>query len=315
MRDENHQMTCCICDEPLRPPYNVLGQRAYCEHHFAVVNKSHPGFWRAGVIQILSMGLLSVLVAGVAGAIGPLEGLPLLLVGVVLAVVPSAVWLAFFYRQDRLEPEPKHQVAAVFFLALILTDVVGRRIIDEWFQVRLWASADTATSLGAAILIVGMTWQAIAYVAVRLVVYATPEFDERMDGIVYGTVAGLGVATLTNLRYVLDNGGVALAPGVINVVTIALAQASFGGLLGYFMAEAKFTHRPNWWVPLGFTLAATLNGLFTWLIGEVSAAGLSVAYWRSLVLGLVVALGAFFTLVALMRRSTEVTLRQSGRPS
>ena len=52
----------------------------------------------------------------------------------------------------------------------------------------------------------------------RAIVYATPEFDERMDGIVYGTVAGLGVATLLNLRYMIDNDGVALAPGVIQVV-------------------------------------------------------------------------------------------------
>ncbi|NTV64801.1 MAG: PrsW family intramembrane metalloprotease [Oscillochloris sp.] len=306
-------LTCCICGEPLQPPYNILGQRTYCAHHFALVNKPHPGFWRAGVIQIVSTGLISALVAWLAGLLGPLEGPPLLLAGLALAVVPSLIWLVYFYRQDRLEPEPKHGVAAVFLLALVLADVIGRRLVDEWFQVRLWASADSTTSLAAAILIVGVTWQAIAYLAVRLLVYATPEFDERMDGIVYGTVAGLGVATLLNLRYVLDNGGVALAPGVIGVVTTALAQASFGGLMGYVLAEAKFTHRPLWWVPLGFALSAALNGLFSWLIGEVSAVGLGVAYWRSLALGLAVALAAFFCLVALMRRSTEVTLRQSRR--
>jgi hypothetical protein len=67
-------------------------------------------------------------------------------------------------------------------------------------------------------------------------------------------------------------------------------------------------------VPAGFALTAALNGLFGWLIGEVSTAGLGIDYWRSLVLGLVVALAAFFTLVALMRRSIEVTLRQTRRP-
>ncbi|NTW00151.1 MAG: PrsW family intramembrane metalloprotease [Oscillochloris sp.] len=314
MSDER-QITCCICDTPLQPPYRILGQRAYCDHHFALVNKPHPGFWRAGVIQIVATGLFSALVAFLAGLLGPLEGPALLVAGVVLAILPSAIWLIFFYRQDRLEPEPKHRVAAVFLLALVLADVFGRRMIDEWFHVRLWSSGSSSTSLAASILIVGVIWQLIAYAAVRIVVYATPEFDERMDGIVYGTVAGLGVATLVNLRYVLDNGGVALAPGVINVVTAALAQASFGGLMGYFMAEAKFTHRPIWWIPLGFALAALLNGLFSWLIGEVSAAGLGVEYWRSLVLGLAVALAAFFTLVALMRRSIEVTLSQPRRHS
>jgi RsiW-degrading membrane proteinase PrsW (M82 family) len=129
-----------------------------------------------------------------------------------------------------------------------------------------------------------------------------------MDGMVYGTVAGLGVATLLNLRYIIDNGGVEIAPGVIQTVTTALAQASFGGLMGYFMAEAKFAHRPTWWVPLGFALAAILNGLFSWLISEVSASGLTVDPWRSLALGVVVALAVFFVLVALMRRMTEVTL-------
>ncbi|MEI7770158.1 MAG: PrsW family glutamic-type intramembrane protease [Chloroflexales bacterium] len=312
---DDRQLTCCICDDPLRPPYHILGQRAYCDRHFATVNKPHAGFWRAGLVQIVSMGLISALVAYLAGMIGPLSGPALTLAGVVLAVVPSAIWLVFFYRQDRLEPEPKLRVAGVFLLALILADVLGRRVIEDWFQVRLWASASSATSLAASILIAGVTWQAVAYAAVRLLVYATPEFDERMDGIVYGTVAGLGVATLLNLRYVLDNGGVALGPGVINAVTAALAQASFGGLMGYFIAEAKFTHRPAWWVPAGFALSAALNGLFSWLIGEVSAVGLGVEYWRSLALGLAVALAAFFTLVALMRRSIDVTLRQTGRPA
>jgi RsiW-degrading membrane proteinase PrsW (M82 family) len=149
-----------------------------------------------------------------------------------------------------------------------------------------------------------------AYIAVRVMVYATAEFDERMDGIVYGTVAGLGVATMLNLRFVLLNGGVAIGPGVVQIVTTALAQASFSGLLGYWMAEARFVHRPLWWVPLGFAVTSLLNGLFSWLIGEVSAAGMSVEPWRSLVLGLGMALAAFFALIGLMRRSTEVTLRR-----
>jgi hypothetical protein len=78
--------------------------------------------------------------------------------------------------------------------------------------------------------------------------------------------------------------------------------------MGYFMAEAKFVHRPPWWVPLGFALAAILNGLFSWLISEVSASGLTVDPWRSLAMGLVVALAVFLVLVALMRRTTDVML-------
>jgi len=306
------ELRCCVCDTPVFPPYNTLGQRVYCDPHFAAVNKPHPGFWRAGALQILVMGIFAIVVAGFSSLLPDVGDSTLIGLGLLLAITPTALWLWYFYRQDRLEPEPKTRILAVFLLALVLQDFVGRRVIDDWFGIARWASFDTLTSLLASILIVGFTWQAIAYAAVRLVVYATPEFDERMDGIVYGTVAGLGVATLANLRFVLDNAGVALAPGVIQVTTTALAQASFGGLMGYFMAQAKFEHRPGWWVPLGFTIAAVLNGLFSWLISEVSASGLTVDPWRSLAMGLVVAIATFIVLVALMQRTTEVTLGRTA---
>ncbi len=311
---ENREIKCCVCHVPLAPPYRTLGGRAYCERHYAMVNKPHPGFWRATVIQIISMALLAVVVALLAQrVIGPLSGAPLLLAGVLLAIVPSALWLAFFYQQDRLEPEPKHQVAAVFLLAALLTDVFLRRVVNDWFRPAEWASRDTLTSLLASILIIAATSQLIIYVAIRLLVYDSEEFDERMDGIIYGTVAGLGVATLTNLYFVMANEGVALGPGVVQTVTTALAQASFGGLQGWFMAEAKFEHKPVWWVPAGFAAITLFNGLFSWLIGEVSAAGLQVDPWRSLIFGVMVALFAFLLLAFLMRRNTEVTLRRAPR--
>lgn len=310
---DQRDVECCICHARLTPPYHNLGGRAYCAHHFAVVNRPHTGFWRATVFQIAGMAALAAIVAYGANLIGPLSGPGMIIAGVLLAIIPSALWLGFFYQQDRLEPEPKHRVAAVFLLAALLTDVIARRVIGEWFRLSEWAPRTTLTSLLSSILIVGATYQAIVYLTIRLLVYDNAEFDERMDGVVYGTSAGLGIAMVSNLAYVLANDGVALGPGVVATVTTALAAASFGGLQGWFMAEAKFEHKPIWWVPFGFALATLLNGVFSWLIGEVSAVGLQVAPWRSLLLGLAVALGAFLTLAALMRRSTVVTLRRAGR--
>jgi RsiW-degrading membrane proteinase PrsW (M82 family) len=301
---------CCICHRPVQPPYNMLGGRVYCDRHYAAVNRPHAGLWRADLFMILGMGALSALVAFLTRDVRGLGSTALIVVGLLMAIVPTLLWLFFFYRQDRLEPEPKTRIAAVLLLALLLTQAVGLPLVRDFFRVSEWASYDTTTSLLTNMLILGFAYQAIVYVAVRVTVYNTEEFDERMDGIVYGTVAGLGVATLLNLRYVLDNGGVALAPGVIRVVTTSLAQAVFGGLLGYFMAEAKFTHKPVWWVPLGLVVAATLNGLFSWLISEVAASGLTVDPWRSLALGLIVALAGFMLLALLMRRVTTVTLSE-----
>jgi RsiW-degrading membrane proteinase PrsW (M82 family) len=311
--DKNPNVECCVCQEPLTPPYKTSGGRAYCSRHFAKLNTPRPGFWRATLFEIVGVALLAALIALAANYVPPLTGTAQIVAGILLAIIPSAIWLVFFYRQDRLEPEPKVRIAAVFLLAALLTDVIARRVIGTWFQLPTWAPYTNLTSLLSSILIVGVTYQAIVYLAVRLLVYDTAEFDERMDGIVYGTVAGLGIAAVVNLYYVISNEGVALGPGVVNTVTTALAAASFGGLQGWFMGEAKFEHKPVWWVPLGFAITTVLNGLFSWLIGEVSAAGLAVDPWRSLLLGLLVAMAAFLVLAFLMRRSTEVTLRRASR--
>jgi RsiW-degrading membrane proteinase PrsW (M82 family) len=309
--DMADSLKCCVCGEPANPK-NVLAGRAFCDRHFAQVNKHHMGFWRAGALQIVSMGIFGIVVALIADSLHDLSQTALIFFGVFLAIVPTIWWMVFFYREDQIEPEPKTRVLEVFALALILTDTVGLRVVNDVFNVRDWSNTNATVSLLAAILLNGFVYMAIQYFAVRAVVFTTEEFDERMDGIVYGTAAGLGVATLLNLHHIIDNSGVALAPGVIHVVTTALAQASFGGLMGYFMAQSKFEHRPMWWVPVGLSAAAVLNGLFTWLISEVSVTGLTVDPWRSLVLGVVVALATFVVLVALIRRANRLALSPSA---
>lgn len=308
------QHVCCICGQPVSPPYNLVRQRIYCDRHFALLNTHHNGFWRSALLQVVATGLFSAVVAFLADYIGPLEDPLRLPVGLLLVLVPTALWLFYFYLQDRAHPEPKTRILGVFLLAALLTAAIGYPLMG-WFRVDEWAGNLSFTSLAASILIAGFIWQAITYIAVRVVVYASTEFDERMDGIVYGTMAGLGVGTLLNLHYVLDNGGVALGPGVVHVVTTALAQASFGGVTGYFMSQAKFEHRPVWWVPAGLSIAAILSGLFRWLISEVSADGLTVDPWRSLVFGLVVALAAFAVLLWLMQRAMQATPPNPSTPS
>ncbi|MGB8647027.1 MAG: PrsW family glutamic-type intramembrane protease [Anaerolineae bacterium] len=307
------EAVCCVCRERLTPPFKTIDGRLYCDRHYATVNKPHGGFWRAGIVQIIGMGVLSAVIAVLAGYLPPLDQAGSMMAGILLAVIPTALWVVYFYRQDQLEPEPKTRIAEVLLLALLLTAAIGLPLIGL-FRLADWANTNQFVSLLAYILIGGFTYETIKYFAVRLVVYATPEFDERMDGIVYGSIAGLGVASLLGLHHVIDNQGVALAPGIIYAVTTALAQASFGGVMGYFMSQAKFEHRPVWWIPVGVSLAALLDGVYSWLVGEVSMVGLTVDPWRSLLLGLAVALVTFLILIALMQRAMNIDMKQPSVP-
>ncbi len=300
---------CCVCHRPLGDEARVLGGRLYCPTHYEKVTQERRGVWTSGVIEIGGVVVFSALLAFLAWLIKPrFTGVPLVLTGVILAVVPAALWMVFFYRQDRLEPEPKQYIAGVFILGMLLCNAVAIPVINQIFKVNRWLTTDALTYIAGAILIVGVVQEFLKYAAVRYSVYMTPEFDERIDGVVYGTAAGLGFATMLNVHYVVENGGVDLYMGIIRIAITTLAQASFAGITGYFLGRAKFEVEPVWWQSLGVMIAAVLNGLFNWAQGEVTQVGLGVNPWWGLLLATVVAGATFAALWYLMRRANQITL-------
>ena len=153
----------------------------------------------------------------------------------------------------------------------------------------------------------------LKYAAVRYSIYQSREFDERVDGIIYGTAAGLGYATMLNIQFVIDSQGADLRAALIRIVVTALAQASFSGITGYFLARAKFEDEPIWWLPSGVMLAAILNGVFTYVRGEITTARLSLSGggftpWPGLILATVMALAVLLLLGRLIQRANQITL-------
>jgi RsiW-degrading membrane proteinase PrsW (M82 family) len=305
---------CCVCHQPLSPDAKRIGGRAYCEVHYAKVIQDRPGVWRAGLGYILGQVIFVLLVVALVALLKPtLTGWALVVVGLVIALVPALIWLAFFYQQDRLEPEPKRHIVGVFILGALLAQAVGFPLLEDVFDVRRWLPISPWVNLFGSILVIGFTQEFLKYAAVRYSIYPSAEFDERVDGVVYGTAAGLGYATMLNVHYVVVSGGVNLQAGVIRIVVTALAQASFAGLTGYFLGRAKFEDEPVWWLPGGLALAAVLNGLFTTLRGELTTTSLGLAGggfnpWPGLVLAAIVAGATFGVLFYLIRRANQLTL-------
>jgi len=152
---------------------------------------------------------------------------------------------------------------------------------------------------------------AIVYAAVRVVVFDNPEFDERLDGIIYAVAAGLGVATVNNFAYVLQHGGVNLDVGSIRMVTNTLGYASAAAVLGYFLGQARFEKVPIFYLPLGVLLGALLTGLYFFILDRAGASSLTGDPWRDLLLGIFLALVTMAAVGWLVRRSNEETLRVS----
>ncbi|MBI5840517.1 MAG: PrsW family intramembrane metalloprotease [Chloroflexi bacterium] len=265
--------------------------------------------WRDEFLLIASLIVFVGIVYALDNALQPaFTPSTLLLTGVFLALVPSVIWLMFFYVQDRLEPEPKHFVLGVFAIGALLAAAIGMPLVENVYRVSHWLYADTVTTILGGILVVGFVQEFLKYAAVRYSIYHSEEFDEPTDGVIYATAAGLGYAAVLNIQFVVSNGGVDLGAGVIRMAVVALAQASFSGITGYFLGRAKFESEKIWWMPLGITLAAVANGLFNWLRGRVvqtgvSLSGGSVNSWLGLALAAVMALAITGIILGLVRRS------------
>lgn len=117
---------CCVCEKPIEGEPLQMGGRPYCAACYAKVTGDRRGLWWATLIEVAGLVVFVALVALIANITRPhLEGVALVVVGVILALIPALIWLAFFYLQDVREPEPKQLVLGVFVLGALVARAVG----------------------------------------------------------------------------------------------------------------------------------------------------------------------------------------------
>jgi RsiW-degrading membrane proteinase PrsW (M82 family) len=278
--------------------------------------------WRTGFAEIIAL-LVYVGIMQLIGGLIPatLEGTAAVVLSAALALIPAGLWLAFFYAQDRAEPEPLHFVAGVAMLGGLLAGAVGEPLLNTIFRVPDWITRSTILDILGSILVVGFIQEFLKYAAVRLSVYNSGEFNQRVDGIVYGMAAGVGYATAVNIGSALQAGGFAdLGAGVVRIVITALSHGVLGGLVGYFVGRNRLENKPIWWMPLGIALAAMINGLSSWARTEVSIARFSLATggggyspWPALGMAAAIALVILLVMLWLMRRDNMHDLHAEER--
>lgn len=276
-----------------------------------VIRPQRKSLWLSNWVTFVLLGIFLLFAFAVEWLFHPtFTQTSLLITGVVMSLIPAALWIIFFYRQDAHEPEPKGMVFGVFILGGLLAAAVGIPLVDDLYQVSDWLYDSAMTNLFGAILVIGFSQEFLKYAAVRFSVYNTAEFDERTDGIIYATSAGLGYATVLNIAFVVNSGGVDLGMGAIRIVLTALAQASFAGITGYFLSSEKLDQRAAWWMPVGISLAAILNGLFYYVWGtlkrpNINTAGGFVNPWIGLAIGATLALVVMLALSRLIARDQK----------
>jgi RsiW-degrading membrane proteinase PrsW (M82 family) len=179
-------------------------------------------------------------------------------------LLPGLLWVWFFYRHDRFEPEPKRLLYRVFLQGM--AGVFLAALLELPLRSLLLQVQGSLLGLFLVSMVgIGLVEEGVKLFLVYRSVFRKPEFNEVLDGIIYGTTAGLGFAALETFLYVIRF-GLEVAPPRALLTT--LAHASFTGLAGYYLGLAKMgpVARQRWRIAGGLALATLLHGLYDFLI-------------------------------------------------
>jgi len=242
---------------------------------------------------------------------------------VLAAIVPALLLMWFFHSRDVFR-EPGRVLWTTFFLGVGCVALAGLTLfLPEWFFPRIEnpiAAGAYGAFLSAAIP------EELAKITVLLGYAARhDEFDEPMDGIVYGVAVSLGFATWENLVFV-EVGGIEVAG--LRAITAVPCHAFLCAIMGYYVGQARLhPERRKSLLAAALLNPILLHGLYdlpfmadqharyTWYDGETP---LAVTAARDAGVTVVLLIGLVWTwiLVQRLRRDQLRWLRQrEERPS
>ncbi len=212
-----------------------------------------------------------------------------------MGITPGVIWLLYFLRKDRQNPEPKGKIFQVFLWGMLAT--VPAVVIEIFFNCILGYSCSIGTgfslfqniifanmlvsTLVAVFFITATVEEFAKYCVVRSEVLNHKDFDEPIDAMIYSITVALGFASAENVLFVfMSPPNTAVITAVMRFFSAIFLHALAGGFMGYFIGKVKeWEMKQNQMMPgirktrrafkykcAGITTAILLHGSYNFLI-------------------------------------------------
>jgi RsiW-degrading membrane proteinase PrsW (M82 family) len=161
------------------------------------------------------------------------------LITVLASAAPALLLLVYFYLRDRFDREPLTHLLGAYALGMYaMVAAAGlAAAVESWLPPGWLETGGETARLVEAFLLAGAVEESAKWIILVAACYHWREFDEPLDGLVYGVALSLGFATVENFLYVTKLGiDVAWKRAIFAVP----AHALFGGTMGYYAGRAKF---------------------------------------------------------------------------
>ena len=162
-----------------------------------------------------------------------------------ITILPSLLIITFFVKSDQF-PEPTKQIIKIFFYGILIcfpAFYLNSALSD------VYANTEISDHLISSFLSAAPVEEVLKFTVLYSLVYKMKDFNEPMDGIVYGVAVSLGFATLENIYYVyvlsdyFDSSSRSLA--ILRSFTAIPAHGIFGATMGYFFMKYSFVNKQN----------------------------------------------------------------------
>jgi protease PrsW len=162
-----------------------------------------------------------------------------------ITILPSLLIVLFFVKSDRF-PEPANQIIKIFFYGIFLclpAFYLNTALGD------IYANTGLSENLISSFLSAAPVEEILKFTVLYSLVYKMKDFNEPIDGIVYGVTVSLGFATLENIYYVyvLSDyfGTTSQGLAILRSFSAIPAHAIFGATMGYFFMKYSFIQKQN----------------------------------------------------------------------
>ena len=178
-----------------------------------------------------------------------------------ITILPSILIVLFFVKSDRFK-EPTKEIIKVFFLGILIT--IPAYFLNTYLS-EIWYSTNASEGLISSFLTAAPVEEGLKLSVLYFFVYKMKDFNEPVDGIVYGVTVSLGFATLENIYYVylladyFETTSMTLA--ILRSFSAIPAHAVFGVFMGYFFMKYAFIKKGDNLI-FAFVIPFVLHGCY-----------------------------------------------------
>ncbi len=161
-------------------------------------------------------------------------------------ILPSAILVLYFVKSDKFK-EPSFQIIKIFFLGILIT--IPAFFLNTYLDNFFLNNTNISKALIESFLTAAPVEEGLKFLILFYFVYKMKDFNEPIDGIVYGVCVSLGFATLENIYYVY------VLPDFFKTTSLSLAltrafsavpaHAAFGAFMGYFFTKYSFISKKD----------------------------------------------------------------------